>query len=133
MLYEDIQLGGVYQFERTILAEDVQAFAALSGDTNPLHMDPACGAQSVFGKNIVHGLLIGSLFSKLVGVYCPGDTSLYVSQTAQFKAPIFVGDTVLVRGEVTQKHDSLQMIRLKTEALVEGKVKVTGEAVVKVL
>ncbi len=133
MRFQDIVIGSVCQFERQINVDDGLSFAKLTGDTNPLHTSAEFAEQSPFGRTIVHGLLIGGLFSTLVGVHCPGDNCLYVSQTLQFKAPVFYGDVVVIRGIVTDKHDSISMVRMKTEALVNGEVKVTGEAVVKVL
>src|SRR3989338_2139965 len=103
--YEDIQVGVVYEFEQTITRDDVIRFAELSGDHNPLHVDHAFGEQSQFGKNIVHGMFAASLFSTLVGMYCPGQDALYMGQTLQFRKPLFYGDHVTVRGTVAEKSD----------------------------
>lgn len=131
--YEDIAVGAVYEFERTITQEDVKQFAELTGDHNPLHIDAQFGAQSQFGKNIVYGILAGSLFSTLVGMYCPGRNALYMSQILQFKKPMFYGDTVTVRGTVTDKHDSIRLITMRTEIVRDGEVMVDGEAKARVL
>lgn len=131
--YEDIAIGAAYSFERTIHRDDVFQFADLTGDHNPLHIDPAFGAQSRFGKNIVHGMLAASLFSTLVGMYCPGDHALYMSQTIQFRKPIFYGDQVLVKATVTAKIDALRMITMKTELIKDDAVVVSGEATVQVV
>jgi len=131
--YEDIKVGLVYEFERTITAKDVRQFAELTGDQNPLHVDLAFGAQSQFGKNIVHGMLAGSLFSTLIGMYCPGERALYMSQTLQFRKPLFYGDNVKVHGTVAAKNDSIQVITLRTEIMQGDEVMVNGEAKVKVL
>lgn len=126
--YSDIQVGTVHCFERTISREDVLAFAKLTGDFNPLHTDEAFGEKSRFKGNIVHGMLAGSLFSALVGMLCPGEKSLYLAQSLQFKNPVFPGDKVLVKGTVTYKNDSVRIITLNCEILVGGVVAVTGEA-----
>lgn len=131
--YNDINVGDVHEFERTITQKDVLKFVELTGDHNPLHVDPAFGAQSQFGKNIVHGMLAGSLFSTLVGMYCPGERALYMSQTLQFRKPIFYGDHVVVRGTVVGKNDSIQVITLMTEILNGAEVLISGEAKAKVL
>ncbi|MDO8505877.1 MAG: MaoC family dehydratase [bacterium] len=131
--YHDIKIGAIYEFKRTITHADVCAFADLTGDHNPLHVDQKFGAQSQFGKNVVHGMLAGSLFSTLVGMYCPGTSALYVSQTLQFKKPVFYGDTITVCGTVIDKYDSIKMVVLKTEVLRDGEVMVSGEARAKVL
>lgn len=131
--YDDIKLGAVYEFERTITAEDVKQFAELTGDHNPLHVDPEFGAQSQFGNNIVHGMLAGSLFSTLVGMYCPGERALYMSQTLHFRKPLFYGDRVAVRGTMIDKNDSVGLITMKTEIVRKGEIVVAGEAKVKIL
>ncbi len=131
--YEDIVIGAVYEFERTITKENVLEFAELTGDHNPLHVDPQFGEKSQFGKNIVHGMLAGSLFSTLVGMHCPGTHALYMGQTIQFKRPIFFGDSVTVRGTVIEKSESIRMIKLKTEIIKSGEVIITGEATTKIL
>ena len=131
--YEDIRVGAVYKFERTITEDDVMKFAELTGDYNPLHVDPVLGTQSQFGKNVVHGMLAASLFSTLVGMYCPGKHALYISQNIQFRKPLFYGDNVTVRGTVTGKNDSIHLITMKTEILMGSEVAVSGEAKVRVL
>lgn len=131
--YEDIKVGGVYEFERVITHEDVIKFADLTGDCNPLHVDSVFGEKSQFGKNIAHGMLAASLFSKLVGMYCPGQNALYMSQTLQFCKPVFYGDGVVVRGTVVEKSDSIRMVTLKTEIVRDGEIMINGEAKAKVL
>jgi len=132
MNYDEIQVGAVYSFERVISHDDVMSFAALSGDFNKLHTDAEFGKQSRFGKNIVHGMLCGSLFSQLVGMHCPGEKCLYLTQSLNFKSPVFYGDTLTVRGTVLSKNDSIAMITFKTEILKDNKVVIDGEAKVKV-
>ncbi len=126
--YEEVRIGQVFSFERTLLESDIQTFASLTGDTSPLHVDPAYGKKTRFGKNVAHGMLAGSLFSTLIGMFCPGERSLYLSQTLQFKKPIFPGDSVKVQGTVTAKSDSTQIITLATEILVRGEKAISGEA-----
>lgn len=126
--YADITIGSVYSFERKIVQNDVLDFAGLSGDYNPLHVDPDFGAKSDFKKNIVHGMLAGCFFSTLVGMYCPGEKSLFLSQEINFRHPLFVGDSIIVRATVVGKTDSLRMVTLKTEIVKNGKIAVDGMA-----
>jgi len=133
LIYDEIEIGNVFTFERSISQEDVSAFSALTGDANPLHVDHEFGRNSKFGKNIVHGMLLGSLFSTLVGMHCPGEKSLYMSQTLQFKQPLFAGDTVTVKGTVAQKHDAIRLITMKTEIFRGNDVIVVGEAKVRMM
>lgn len=131
--YEEIPLGHECSFERILTFEEGLAFAKLSGDANPLHVDSEFGKRSPFGQNVVHGLMLGGLFSKLVGMDCPGKKSLYVSQSLEFRQPVFYGEKILVKGTVIEKSDALKMITLKTEILKTGQVAVSGQARVKVL
>lgn len=129
----DIKEGETYQFTKKITSDDVREFANLTGDFNPLHLDKEFGEKSQFKRNIVHGMLAGSMFSTLIGMYCPGMKSLYLSQTLNFKIPIFYDDIVTVKGTVTAKNDAIRLITLKTEIIKEGKVCINGEAKIKVL
>lgn len=131
--YSDINEGDACSFERKISKQDVMDFAKLSGDFNPLHVDPDFGKKSQFKANIVHGMLAASLFSSLVGMHCTGEKSLYISQTLKFRQPIYYDDTVMVRGTIVSKNDSIRIITIKTEILKEDKIAIDGEAKVKVL
>lgn len=88
-------VGAFAELSRLFTAEDVAAFAAVSGDHNPLHLDPAYAATTRFGRCVVHGMLHSSLFSTIFATRIPG--AVYVSQNLDFKAPVFVGDTVIAR------------------------------------
>jgi len=126
--FSDIQVSQVYQFKRTVSEQDVMGFAKLTGDFNPLHLDRDFAKKSPFKKNIVHGMLAAGLFSTLVGMYCPGEKGLYVSQTVKFRSPLYPGEEVTVRGTVTDKNESIRLITLKTEVLREEKIVINGEA-----
>ena len=128
MKLSEIQEGNVYSFERVLSPQDVTAFAALSGDFNPLHCDPETGRKSEFGGTIVHGMLTASLFSRLVGMFCPGKSALYLAQTLSFKQPVFPGDSVKVKGTVLSKSDTARIVTLKTEILKGTTIVVSGEA-----
>ncbi len=132
--WDELQVGETASFERTISEEDVRVFAALSGDENPLHTDEAYAVTTQFGKRVVHGMLLSSLFSQLVGVHLPGKRCLYLAQSLTFRMPVFVGETVTVRGEVTHRSDSTRTLTLHTTVTnASGVVCVDGEAQVKVL
>ena len=83
--YHDVKVGDIHEFEKQITRQDIDIFAELTGDFNPLHTDKSYGKKSKFGNNIVHGMLAGSLFSTLIGMYCLGEKSLYLSQNLNFK------------------------------------------------
>ena len=126
--YSDIEVGSVYSFKRAISEDHVKTFAELSGDFNPLHVNKNFGAKSKFGKNIVHGMLTASLFSNLVGMHCPGEKCLYLSQTMKFKMPLFYGETVEVKGTILGKVDALKIIKMLTEIFRGDDLLITGEA-----
>lgn len=133
MDYRDIHVGAVFSFEKTLSRADAVKFADLTGDFNRLHVDEEFGKTSKFGRNVVHGMLCGSLFSQIVGMHCPGENSLYITQSLHFRSPVFYGDVITVRGTVVSKNDSIKMITLKTEILKDAKVTLDGEARVKIL
>ncbi len=133
MGYDQINVGAVYSFERTITQEDGRIFAALSGDQSELSTADLSPETGIPPRTVVHGMLAATFFSNLVDRYCPGPKSVYVSQTLQFRLPLFYNDRLLVRGTVTEKSDSLQLITLKTELLRGEDVVVNGEAKVKAM
>ena len=131
--YNEIEINSTFSFTRTVTKEDVSVFAILSGDLNPLHVDESFGKNSKIGKNVVHGMLTASLFSTLVGMYCPGKKCLYLGQTLQFKMPLFYDETVDVKGTVVSKVDALKMLKMKTEIYRGKDLILTGEAQVQLL
>lgn len=113
-------------------AAEVNAFAGLSEDFNPLHLDPAFAASTVFERPIVHGMLLASLFSGLLGQKLPGEGSVYLGQSLSFKQPVFVGDEVTAEVEIIALRDDKPIVTLATRILTQsGAIAVTGEAVVK--
>lgn len=131
--FDTIRVGDVYSFNRIFTRKDGLAFARLSGDFNPLHIDREFGKQSRFKDNVVHGMFVASLFSALVGMHCPGEKSLYVGQTLKFLKPVFYGEKVQIKGLVTAKSNGAQTINLKTEAWRGDTKVIDGEALVKFL
>ena len=130
--FEDIHVGDVHLFERILTQADISAFATLVGDQNPIHVDKDYGKQSEFKNNVIHGMLVGSLFSALIGMRCPGKKSLYLSQSLNFRAPIFAGDNLTIRGTVIAKNHAIALVTLRTEVLRANVIVVDGEAKVRV-
>lgn len=130
--FSNIKIGSVYSFNRTFSDKDILSFAELTGDFNPLHIDPHY-QKGIFKQNIVHGMLAGSLFSTLVGMHCPGENCLYLSQQVVFIKPIYPNQKITVSGTVTNKIKALKILWIKTEVLIDGKVIIKGQAKVKVL
>ncbi|MCF7933029.1 MAG: MaoC family dehydratase [Acholeplasmataceae bacterium] len=89
-----MKVGDTRAYERIITTQDVKAFGALSGDTNATHFDEVYAAKTIFKKPIVHGMLLGSLFSKIFGLDYPGEGTIYCTQSLKFLKPVYP-DTVL--------------------------------------
>lgn len=100
--FEDLVVGMTASYTRVVQPEDIAAFAALSGDVNPVHLDADYAAGTRFKVRIVHGLLTASYISTVLGTKLPGAGAIYLSQTLNFRAPVYHGDTVTARVEVTE-------------------------------
>ena len=130
----DLNIGQKAKFTEVISDVMVEEFAKLSGDYNPQHMDETYAKKTRFKKRICHGMLLASLFSRLVGMYLPGKDSLYFSQSLNFLYPAFIDDKVIVEGEIVKISRSTGIITLKTRITKDNDVElVTGEAKVVVL
>ncbi|MEM3062287.1 MAG: MaoC family dehydratase [Nitrososphaerota archaeon] len=129
--FDSIKIGQMEQFVINIDEELVNSFAKLSGDYNPLHMDDEYARSTKFEKRVCHGMLLASFLSRLIGIHLPGKTALYFSQTLNFRLPCFIGDQIIIRGEVIKKHEATKIITLKTtmtnqigKCIVDGFAKV---------
>ena len=119
--YNDISIGQQESFIIKITESMVDKFSNLSGDLNPLHMDNEFAESSSFNKRIVHGMLLASFFSQLIGMKLPGKNALYFSQTLNFRSPCYIDDEIKVIGEVTEKSDSTQIITVSTTIFNKSK------------
>ena len=130
----DLNIGQKAKFTEVISDVMVEEFAKLSGDYNPQHMDETYAKKTRFKKRICHGMLLASLFSRLVGMYLPGKHSLYFSQSLNFLYPAFIDDKVMVEGEIVKISRSTGIITLKTRITKDNDIElITGEAKVVVL
>ena len=120
--YDDIFIGQKESFMIKITESMVETFGNFSGDLNPLHMDTKFAKSSSFKKRIVHGMLLSTFFSQLVGMYLPGKNALYFSQTLNFRSPCYIDDEIEVVGEVTEKSDSTKMITVTTSIFNKSKI-----------
>ncbi len=89
---QEIEIGQVHRHVFSFSEEQVRAFAELSGDKNPIHLDAQYAANSVFKRPIVHGVLVLGVFSKIFGSHFPGEGTIYVSQKLEFLRPVYIGD-----------------------------------------
>jgi 3-hydroxybutyryl-CoA dehydratase len=123
--------GDSAEVSKTISEEDVRAFAELTGDRNPVHLDEEYAATTRFGRRIAHGMLGASLVSAVLANELPGRGSVYLSQTLRFTAPVFLGDTVTARVTVKHVREDKPVVTLETVCTNQrGERVVEGEAVV---
>jgi phosphate acetyltransferase len=122
--YDEIRPGQSAQLVRTLSLDDIRAFAAVSGDTNPAHLDPEYADASLFHGVIAHGMWGGALISALLGTVFPGPGTIYLEQVLHFTKPVRIGDTLTVRVCVNSKDD--QKKRLELDCQVQNQ---RGEAV----
>ena len=130
--FEDLTVGQRETLMKTVMDDDVIAFADLSGDRNPVHLSDHFARKTRFGERIVHGLYTASLISTVIGMYLPGPGAVYLSQTLNFKGPVKIGDVINVVVEVAELTEKGRRVRLHCECLVDGKVVLDGEATVMV-
>ena len=126
-------VGQQAECSKTITETDVVMFAGLSGDFNPIHIDSEYAKQTRFNERIAHGLLTSSILSQLLGVHLPGKGSVYMEQTIQFKAPVFIGDTITAKATVQEFIEEKRILKLLTECQNQKEeIVLTGTAVMMV-
>jgi len=127
----DLYVGATASWSKTITSADVRAFAALSGDENPLHLDEAFARNTRFGRPIVHGMLVASLISAVLGQQLPGPGTIYLSQSLEFLRPVYPGDTITATVEVIHVREDKPVVTLIARCTNQnGEEVVRGEAVV---
>jgi 3-hydroxybutyryl-CoA dehydratase len=130
--FEDLSLGMEAGHERRVGASDIIAFADLTGDRNPLHLDDAFARTTRYGAPIAHGMLTASLISTVLGMKLPGPGSIYVSQSIYFRAPVRCGDLVKAQARITALEPSRRRVVLACRCSVGSEIVLDGEAVVQV-
>lgn len=130
--FEDLSVGQTARFAKTITEADILLFAAVSGDTNPVHIDAEHAAGTMFKQRIAHGMLSASLISTVLGTRLPGPGTIYMGQSLKFRAPVTIGQTVTAVVEVTALDPARRRVTLSTICLVGGKPVIEGEATVMV-
>ena len=129
--YDEIQIGHMARMSRQLTISDIQAFAAVSGDTNPAHLDADYANDTVFHGVIAHGMWSGALISALLGTEFPGPGTIYTNQDLHFIRPVRIGDTLTVTVTVKSKEDLKKHLTLDCEVINQhGEKVVTGTAVV---
>jgi len=129
--YDELRIGDTASFSKTISETDVYLFAGISGDFNPAHVNEVEASKGMFGKRVVHGMLTASFISTVLAMKLPGPGTIYVGQELQFRAPVFIGDTITATVECIEKLEERKWAKFRTTVTnQEGKVVVTGTATV---
>lgn len=129
------QVGAKGTITKTITQETVTTFAHLTGDTQPLHLDPSYGAKTRFGKQVAHGVISTGLISAILGVEMAGPnvTVIFLGINIRFVAPVFPGDTVTAECVVTRVRDDKPIVTLDAKCVnQDGAEVLTGEATIMV-
>lgn len=130
---QNVAVGETASLRRTITAEAVAAFAALSGDYNPLHMDDLQAQEAGFQGRVSHGALLVAYLSALIGTQLPGAGCLWMKQQLQWRTPVYLGDEIEVQATVKHKSIGTHTLILKIEARnAAGTLVMDGEGVVAV-
>lgn len=126
-----MRVGAKAVLSKRITEQDVIAFAELSGDRNPIHLDAEYAARSRFGARIAHGAFTFALISAVLGTELPGPGSIYLNQTLKFLKPVYLGDTITATAEITAIREDKGIVTLRTEVTNQrGEPVAEGEAVV---
>ncbi|MBZ0189921.1 MAG: MaoC family dehydratase [Candidatus Obscuribacterales bacterium] len=121
--------GATASYTRIVTDDDIVAFAALSGDINPVHLDAEYAATTPFNRRIAHGMLTGSYISTVLGTILPGPGAIYLEQNLKFRAPVYIGDTVTASVTVESYDPAKGIAILKTDcANQDGLVVIEGTA-----
>jgi 3-hydroxybutyryl-CoA dehydratase len=130
----DLKIGDKFSTSKQITDAVVRAFAELSGDYNPIHLDEEFAAKTRFGKRIAHGMISGALISAVLGYEFKERKVVYLSQTLKFTAPVFLDDTVTATATVANIREDKPIVKLETVCTNQaGEMVVKGEAVVMIL
>ncbi|MFZ5958278.1 MaoC family dehydratase [Pseudomonas knackmussii] len=128
--YAELEVGQKASFQRTVGERDIQLFAEVSGDRNPVHLDAEYAAGTLFKERIAHGMLSGALISAAIATTLPGPGTIYLGQSLRFTRPVKIGDQLTVELEVLEKlpknraRIGTRVLNQNGEAVVEGEAEV---------
>ena len=128
--YAELEVGQKASFQRTVGERDIQLFAEVSGDRNPVHLDAEYAAGTLFKERIAHGILSGALISAAIATTLPGPGTIYLGQNLRFTRPVKIGDQLTVELEVLEKlpknraRIGTRVLNQNGEAVVEGEAEV---------
>ncbi|EBA08217.1 MaoC domain protein [Sagittula stellata E-37] len=125
---EDIEMGMTRHLRKQVTDQDIEMFAEVSTDRNPVHLDDAYAQDTIFEGRIAHGMLTAGLISAVIGEQLPGHGTVYLGQSLKFLAPVRPGDMVYAEVKVTDIDIGKRRVTLETHCSVDGKKVVIGEA-----
>ncbi len=127
--FEDLEVGMEASYARAVTTADIIAFADLSGDSNPVHLDAVYAATTPFKTPISHGMLTAGYISAVFGMHLPGPGAIYISQTLNFRAPVRDGDEVVARVRIVDLLPAKRRARFECICRVGDKIVLEGEAI----
>jgi len=133
MKFEEINVGLTYECKHTIISSTVLEFAKISGDNNPIHINDEYAKNSIFKQRIVHGMFVGSFFSRAIASELPGPGSIYLNQTMNFLKPIYHNSEVRICIKVESLKPEKKIVFLSTNCWVSDSLVIEGTAIVKCL
>lgn len=132
LYFEDLSVGQSATMTRAVSEADIVAFAAVSGDNNPVHLDEAFAQTTMFKGRIAHGMLSAAYISAVIGTQLPGPGAIYLSQSMKFRSPVRIGDEVVTTVTITALDAERGHATFATVCQVNGKAVVEGEALIMV-
>ncbi len=130
--FEDLELGMEASVAKTVAEADIIAFADITGDKNPVHLDESYASKTMFKSRIAHGMLTAGYVSAVFGMEMPGPGAIYISQTLNFRAPVRIGDDVVARARVIELLPKKRRARFECTCTVGDTVVLEGEAILMV-
>lgn len=130
--FEDLELGMEASYQKVVAEEDINSFAEVTGDKNPVHLDASYAANTLFKERIAHGMLTASYISAVFGMKLPGPGVIYVSQTLNFRAPVKIGQAVMAKVRVVELFPAKRRARFECVCTADGKTVLEGEAMLMV-
>lgn len=127
---EDIEMGMMRYVQKVVTDKDIEMFAEVSTDCNPVHLDDDYAQDTIFEGRIAHGMLTAGLVSAVIGEQLPGHGTIYMSQNLKFLAPVRPGDLVRAEVGVTGIEVDRRRVKLDCRCMVDGKKVLIGEAMV---
>jgi 3-hydroxybutyryl-CoA dehydratase len=127
---EDLEIGMRRYLQKQVTDRDIELFAEVSTDRNPVHLDDDYARDTIFEGRIAHGMLTAGLISAVIGEQLPGHGTVYLGQSLRFMAPVRPGDTVIAEVTVTAIDHAKRRVTLETRCAVGDTTVLKGEAVV---